>query len=269
MGLSPWIDARFHGTDRADASRRVDAQTHRRFVKSHLAADGLRFFPEAKYIVVGRDTRDVFMSLWNHYSAYTDLAYSLFNDADRPGPEFPRAPGDATRAVAALDRRGLVRLGARRLAVLVAPPSPRHLVGVRATCRTCMFVHYGDLLADTESEMRRIAAFCDIDVAEDRWPAIVEVVGLDAMRAEATGADDDDDPAAMIFEGGVEPLPLQGHERTLARRAHRRRSRPVRPGRGDARSGPPRVARGRPLHLVTVRDAPESRGPSGRGCRAG
>ena len=28
-------------------------------MKSHLAADGLRFFPQAKYIIVGRDTRDV------------------------------------------------------------------------------------------------------------------------------------------------------------------------------------------------------------------
>src|SRR5437868_3009883 len=66
MEVSPWIDARFHGPIE-QLIESVDAQTHRRFVKSHLAADGLRFFPEAKYVVVGRDTRDVFMSLWNHY----------------------------------------------------------------------------------------------------------------------------------------------------------------------------------------------------------
>src|ERR1700730_7569602 len=89
--LSPWIDARFMGPlePLLDA---VEAQRHRRFIKSHLAADGLRFFPQAKYIVVGRDTRDVFMSLFNHYSAYTDFMYVLFNDADRPGPEFPQCP---------------------------------------------------------------------------------------------------------------------------------------------------------------------------------
>ena len=58
--LSPWIDSRFMGPlDGLIAS--IEAQEHRRFVKSHLALDGLRFFPEAKYIVVGRDTRDVFM----------------------------------------------------------------------------------------------------------------------------------------------------------------------------------------------------------------
>lgn len=89
--VSPWIDARFHGPIEPMVES-LDAQSHRRFVKSHLAADGLRFFPEAKYVVVGRDTRDVFMSLWNHYSAYTDFAYSLLNDPERPGAEFPRCP---------------------------------------------------------------------------------------------------------------------------------------------------------------------------------
>ena len=87
--LSPWIDARFMAPLDVTLAT-VEAQRHRRFIKSHLAADGLRFFPQAKYVVVGRDTRDVFMSLFNHYSAYTDFAYLLFNDAERPGPEFPR-----------------------------------------------------------------------------------------------------------------------------------------------------------------------------------
>src|SRR5580704_15819838 len=89
--ISPWLDARFMGPlDVVLAT--VEAQRHRRFIKSHLAADGLRFFRQAKYIVVGRDTRDVFMSLFNHYSAYTDFMYELFNDADQPGSEFPRCP---------------------------------------------------------------------------------------------------------------------------------------------------------------------------------
>ena len=46
----------------------LEAQQHRRFIKSHLPLDGLPFFPQVKYIVVGRDARDVAMSLWNHYA---------------------------------------------------------------------------------------------------------------------------------------------------------------------------------------------------------
>src|SRR6516165_2170835 len=40
--LSPWIDARF--IDPVDVVlEKVEAQRHRRFLKSHLAADGLRY----------------------------------------------------------------------------------------------------------------------------------------------------------------------------------------------------------------------------------
>src|SRR5215211_1846721 len=57
--LSPWIDLRWWPLD--TILDRIEAQKHRRVVKSHLPLDGLRFFPEAKYIFIGRDPRDVFM----------------------------------------------------------------------------------------------------------------------------------------------------------------------------------------------------------------
>ena len=126
--ISPWIDSRFMGPLQPILDR-LEAQRHRRFIKSHLAADGLRFFPRSKYIVVGRDTRDVFMSLFNHYSSYTDMMFELFNDPDRPGPEFPRCPATPTRVVATVGERGMVRVGNRRLAVLVTSPPFIDLVG--------------------------------------------------------------------------------------------------------------------------------------------
>ena len=70
-----------------------------------------------------------------------------------------------------------------------------------------LFVHYDDLKADVETEMRRIAAFCEIDVDEDAWPALVATVGLDAMRTEARGADD---PMSMVCEGGADRFFFNG-----------------------------------------------------------
>ena len=188
-----------HGPDRADA-RRLEAQRHRRFIKSHLAADGLRFFPQAKYIVVGRDTRDVFMSLFNHYSAYTDLMYAILNDADRPGP----SSRGARRRRASCGRAGSARAGSTGSPT--AGRSGRTTTicrrgGRSVTCPNILFVHFGDLKADPEAEMRRIAAFCEIDVDEDTWPALLATVGLDAMRDR--GARRRDDPMAMVFEGGA------------------------------------------------------------------
>ena len=64
--VSPWLDRNRRPLDEVLAE--LDAQTHRRFIKTHLALDGLPFFPQVKYIVVARDARDVAMSMWNHYS---------------------------------------------------------------------------------------------------------------------------------------------------------------------------------------------------------
>ena len=38
---------------------RLENQTHRRFIKTHLPLDGIVYHPQIKYIVVGRDPRDV------------------------------------------------------------------------------------------------------------------------------------------------------------------------------------------------------------------
>src|SRR5262245_37488435 len=92
---SPWIDARFQLPLDALVPI-VAAQTHRRFFKSHLAADGLPYRPGTRYIVVGRDARDVFMSLVNHYASYTDLALQRLND-DPTLPRFERFDGDVKK----------------------------------------------------------------------------------------------------------------------------------------------------------------------------
>jgi aryl sulfotransferase len=65
--ISPWIDHRSEPVDSLMA--RVDAQSHRRCMKTHTPADGIPWYPTASYIVVGRDGRDAFMSYWNHICA--------------------------------------------------------------------------------------------------------------------------------------------------------------------------------------------------------
>jgi aryl sulfotransferase len=82
--VSPWLDMTLPPLD--DTLTRLEAQTHRRCLKSHLALDGLRYFDEVKYIMVGRDPRDVFMSLLNHYGNHTPDFYAAMNGRpDRVG----------------------------------------------------------------------------------------------------------------------------------------------------------------------------------------
>ena len=111
-----------------------------------------RFFPEAKYIFVGRDPRDVFMSLWNHYSNYTDANFaSVNNPIGLVGPPLPPCPTDSG-FLAELDRQRLVLRGQRRVSLLVESSSHEELVGL-SHLPNLLFVHYNDLLADLPGEI--------------------------------------------------------------------------------------------------------------------
>lgn len=205
LGESPWIDARFEGPIEPVLAR-LEAQPHRRFVKSHLAADGLPCFEHVKYLVVGRDTRDVFMSLWNHYSAYTDIAYALFNDADRPGPEFPRPPSSPQELWPRWISEGWFEWERDGWPFW----SHHHHLSTWWRVRDAdniLFVHYGDLSADTRGEIQRIADFLRIAIAEESWPALLHSVKIDTMREEAQR---DGDAASLYFDGGAARFLFQG-----------------------------------------------------------
>ncbi len=46
-----------------------------------------------------------------------------------------------------------------------------------------LFVHFADLSADLDGQMRRIAAFLGVDIDEAVWPGMVERCGFANMRA--------------------------------------------------------------------------------------
>ena len=46
-------------------------------------------------------------------------------------------------------------------------------------------LHFANLKSDLDGEMRRISAFLDIRIDEERWPAIVEHCTFDYMKAHA------------------------------------------------------------------------------------
>ena len=77
LSSSPWVDFRLHPLDQV--MEMLEAQKHRRFLKTHLPLDALVFAPQAKYLYVGRDGRDVAWSLYNHHAGFSDRAYELIN----------------------------------------------------------------------------------------------------------------------------------------------------------------------------------------------
>ncbi len=177
--VSPWLEQRLAPLD--GLIRQLEAQQHRRFIKAHLPLDGLPYFSQVKYIVVGRDARDVAMSLWNHYSEFTDAQYERLNNT--PGrvgdPVSPIEDIHAfwrtwiTRGRFSWESEGYPVQGT--LHHIQTWWDYRHLPNI-------LFVHYSDLKADLAGEIRRIADFLAIPLAEAMLPSITQAVSLDTMR---------------------------------------------------------------------------------------
>jgi aryl sulfotransferase len=196
--MSPWLDLRVPQKDVKLAA--LEAQTHRRFLKTHLPVDALVLSPKAKYIYIGRDGRDVVWSMYNHHASANDLWYQVLNDTPgRVGPPIGRPPASVRDYfVEWLEQDG-------------HPFWPfwenvrswwevRHLPNV-------MLLHYADLKADMAGGIRRIADFLGIPIDEERWPAILEHCSFDYMKAHAERSVP---LGGIIFEGGAQSFIHKG-----------------------------------------------------------
>jgi len=177
--VSPWLDLAFIPLN--DILERLEAQTHRRFIKTHLPLDALVFSPKAKYIYVGRDGRDCLWSWHNHYVSFTEQAYELVNNRpDRAGPPLERSPEDVVEYFRQwLDGKDL-------------PLSDfwSHYQGWFDARRlpNVLLLHFNHLKADLPGQMRRIADFLEIEIEEPLWPTLIEHCSLDYMRKASSGS---------------------------------------------------------------------------------
>jgi aryl sulfotransferase len=175
--MSPWMDLRV--PPKEVKLPFVDAQTHRRFLKTHLPVDALVFSPKAKYIYIGRDARDVVWSMYNHHANANEVWYGALNDTPgRVGPPIEPPPGDVHQYW----QDWMARDG---------HPFWPFWDNVRTWWEVrelpnVMMVHFAELKADMPAQMRRIAAFLDMEIDESRWDAIVEYCTFDWMKANAT-----------------------------------------------------------------------------------
>ena len=196
--MSPWLDLRIPPKEVKLPA--VSAQTHRRFLKTHLPVDALVFSPKAKYIYIGRDGRDVVWSMYNHHSQANDLWYHALNDTPgRVGPPIARPPASIRQYFQDwMDKDG-------------EPFWPfweniRTWWAVR-DLPNVQFLHFANLKADMPGEIRRIAAFLGLTVDESKWNDIVRHCSFDYMKTHATPSV----PAGGVFwEGGAETFIHKG-----------------------------------------------------------
>jgi aryl sulfotransferase len=174
--MSPWLDLRV--PPKEIKLQAVEAQEHRRFIKTHLPIDALVFSPQAKYLYIGRDGRDIVWSMFNHHANANERWYQTLND--RPGRVGPpiEPPPDSVHQYFLdwLDKDGhpfwpFWENVASWWAIRDLP--------------NFMLLHFADLKADMPAQIRGIASFLDIEIDETRWDPILEHCSFDCMKANA------------------------------------------------------------------------------------
>ena len=174
--MSPWMDLRVPPNHVKLAT--VEAQEHRRFVKTHLPVDALVFSPKAKYIYVGRDGRDVLWSMYNHHLNGNEKFYHALNET--PGLVGPKLEKPNENIVEYfnewLDNDGF--------------PFWSFWENVNSwwalrDLPNIHFVHFANLKKDMPGEIKKIADFLDIEVDPTTWDTILEHCSFDYMKNNA------------------------------------------------------------------------------------
>jgi aryl sulfotransferase len=203
MEVSPWVDCRFQIPIDVMISM-LEAQTHRRVMKSHLPFDALPIYDEVKYIHTARGGLDACFSFHNHFLNFTPEAIGSIEripdedgDTGGPPPPTPENPRDFFASWIANTKRGSTPENPRDFfASWIAnikrdgAPAADAFFDIERSYwsergrENLLLVHYNDLKADLSGEMKRIAAFLGIETPAALWPELVEAATFDKMKNE-------------------------------------------------------------------------------------
>lgn len=177
--LSPWLD--WLVVPPEEVLARLEAQRHRRFVKTHTPLDGIPLDPQACYVVVARHPLDAALSLY-HQGNNLDRERMWQLTGGREQDHRPPRPPLQEWLASWIDRDVDPREELDGL-----PGVLWHLSDAwsRRAEHNVVLVHYDDLSADLEGQMRRLADRLGISVPEHRWPDLVTAAGFAAMRKRA------------------------------------------------------------------------------------
>lgn len=184
--VSPWLDMQLASTE--DVFATLDAQTHRRFIKTHTPLDGLPFVETATYVCVGRDPRDVAVSSRHHmqnmdldrFLAVRAAAVGLDDLAELTADEPAPAVEESGRLRDWIDSDGDATLMTLGFTV-------RHLLSfweARSRPNVAMF-HYADLLADLPGQLQRLADILEVDIDSRRAEQLATEASFATMKREA------------------------------------------------------------------------------------
>lgn len=168
--ISPWIDAEFAPIE--EYLEQVEAQEHRRYIKTHTPLDGIPFFEECTYLVVFRDPRDVYCSGINHRDNMTDQEVAM--------SAFPSGPNAFADWLSAVREPGTWDLQ--------SVDSLTHFFKTYWTYRDLPNIHlyhYSDMKRDLRGSIASIAKALGIEVDEPFLKEMTEAATFESMKKKA------------------------------------------------------------------------------------
>ncbi len=168
--ISPWIDAQFAPID--DYLKQIEAQKHRRYIKTHTPLDGIPYFLDCTYLAVLRDPRDAFFSMLNHRDNMTDAELALGS--------FPSGPNAFSDW---LNREGDPgNWDQQSLAALV------HFFNTYWQYRDLPNIHlfhYSDMKRDLNGTIASMANALDVEVDDTLLAEMTEAATFESMKRSA------------------------------------------------------------------------------------
>jgi aryl sulfotransferase len=181
--LSPWLDWLTQPIEEVRAI--YAAQRHRRFIKTHTPLDGLPLRDDVTYVVVGRDPRDVAISM-EHHLANTDFERFFELRARTVGTEeAPPAPPQVSDDPAERFRAFVEGGEGGPLTSLETVLHHLDTAWQRRGAPNVALFHYADYRADLPGEMLRLARVLGIPLGADRAADLAAEAGLERMRERA------------------------------------------------------------------------------------
>ncbi len=168
--LSPWVDAQFAPID--DYLAQIDAQAHRRYLKTHTPLDGIPYHDDCVYLMVFRDPRDVYFSGLNHRDNMQDeeLAHAAFPSGERAFEDWL----ETVREPGSWDLQSVDSL----VHFFRTYWPYRELPNVH-------LFHYSDMKRDLRGAVGRMAEACAIELTEAQLDAYTRAADFNNMKANA------------------------------------------------------------------------------------
>ena len=183
--ISPWLDMQTAPVDAVLAD--LEAQEHRRIIKTHTPLDGIPLDPRATYVCVARDPRDVAISMEHHMSnidldAFMAVRASTVGLGDLAEIGRPTSPSTDP-----LERFWAWADGAADSPALTLASVLGLLQTVwdRRSGPNVTLFHYSRLLADLPAELRRLADALGIGTTDGRLAEFAGAATFDAMKSRA------------------------------------------------------------------------------------